>query len=175
MLNQDDEGFDWGKYIKEEKVGKKALVAEFKQSREERHARMYLSDVYDVYKEAKWANRWSVDKQCFVDLKGNPTVDPDKVDFEELVAAIPTVCVWCKGLKEIPNYRQKVDEGIKKVIYSSLEKKKTVEEIVDESQKMVEEVKKLIRKRRKKLLRNNGWLRKIRFKRRKKPRCQKLR
>ncbi|MFS7903784.1 hypothetical protein Hanom_Chr01g00028141 [Helianthus anomalus] len=91
--------------------------------------------------------RWSVDKECFVDPKGNPIVDPDKVDFEALVAAIPTVCVWCKGLEEIPNYRQKVDEGIKKVIYASLEKKKkTVEEIVDESQKMVEEVKKADKK-----------------------------
>ncbi|MFS8034140.1 hypothetical protein Hanom_Chr17g01577721 [Helianthus anomalus] len=106
---------------------------------------MYLSDVYKAFTEARRENRWSEEKECFVDPKGNPTVDPEKVDFEALVAAIPNVGVWCKGLEEIPNYRQKVDERIKKVIYASLEKKKKrrmVEEIVDESQKLVDEVKK---------------------------------
>ncbi|MFS8024137.1 hypothetical protein Hanom_Chr16g01459691 [Helianthus anomalus] len=93
--------------------------------------------------EAKWTNRWDAKRECFVDPQGNPTIDPDKVDFEVLVAALPTVGVWCKGLEEIPNYRQKVEEGIKKVTYASLEKKmKIVEEIVDESNKMVDEVKK---------------------------------
>ncbi|MFS7964081.1 hypothetical protein Hanom_Chr08g00746011 [Helianthus anomalus] len=106
---------------------------------------MYLSDVYKAYTEAKWANRWSEEKECFFDPKGNPTVDPYKVYFEALVAAIPTVGVWCKGLKEISNYRQKEDEGIKNVIYASLEKKKrkkkkTVEEIIDESKKLEEEI-----------------------------------
>ncbi|MFS7918051.1 hypothetical protein Hanom_Chr03g00196371 [Helianthus anomalus] len=68
-----------------------------------------------------------------------------EVDFEALVAAIPTVGIWCKSLEEIPRYREKVEEGIKKVLYASLEKKKkkkTIEEIVDESQKVVDEVKK---------------------------------
>ncbi|MFS8024362.1 hypothetical protein Hanom_Chr16g01462341 [Helianthus anomalus] len=97
---------------------------------------MYLSDVYKAFTEARRANRWSEEKECFVDI-------------EALVAAIPIVGVWCKRLEEISNYRQKIDEGIKKVIYATLEKKKkkkkkkkTVEEIVDESQKLVDEVKK---------------------------------
>ncbi|MFS7963228.1 putative transcription factor interactor and regulator CCHC(Zn) family [Helianthus anomalus] len=65
---QDDEGFNWNKYIKED--GElKALVAEFKQSREEKHARAYLSNVYDAFKEARQANRWSQEKECFVDPK----------------------------------------------------------------------------------------------------------
>ncbi|MFS7947810.1 hypothetical protein Hanom_Chr06g00552581 [Helianthus anomalus] len=60
-----------------------------------------------------------------------------------LFAAIPTVSVWWKGLEEIPRYKEKVEEGIKKVIYATLEKKKkTIEEIVDESEKLVKEVKK---------------------------------
>ncbi|MFS7998476.1 hypothetical protein Hanom_Chr12g01154261 [Helianthus anomalus] len=104
---------------------------------------MYLSDVYKAFTEARWANRWDAKRECFVDPKGNPIVDPDKVDFEALVAVIPTVGVWYKGLEEIPRYREKVEEDIKKVIYASLEKKKTVEEIVDESQKLVDEVKKV--------------------------------
>ncbi|MFS7935762.1 hypothetical protein Hanom_Chr05g00407361 [Helianthus anomalus] len=114
-----------------------------RQSREERHARMRLDDVYDAYKEATGAGRWSKEKECYVDPQGNPAIDHDKVDFEALVAATPTVGVWCKGLEEIPRYREKVEEDIKKVMYASLEKKKkTVEEIVDESEKLVNEVKK---------------------------------
>ncbi|MFS7919970.1 hypothetical protein Hanom_Chr03g00218851 [Helianthus anomalus] len=107
---------------------------------------MYLSDVYQAFTEARRASRWIFDKECFVDPKGNPIVDPDKVDFEALVAAIPTVGVWCKVLEEIPRYREEVEEGIRKVIYANLEKKKkkkkNVKEIVDESKKMVDEVKK---------------------------------
>ncbi|MFS7919971.1 hypothetical protein Hanom_Chr03g00218861 [Helianthus anomalus] len=108
---------------------------------------MYLSDVYQAFTEARRASRWIFDKECFVDPKGNLIVDPDKVDFEALVAAIPTVGVWCKVLEEIPRYREEVEEGIRKVIYANLEKKKkkkkkTVKEIVDESKKMVVEVKK---------------------------------
>ncbi|MFS8008758.1 hypothetical protein Hanom_Chr14g01276681 [Helianthus anomalus] len=113
---QDDEGFNWGKYIKDGRTEKWALVVEFKESREENHARAYLSEVYKAFIEAQRANRWSQEKECFVDPQGNPTVDPDKVDFEALVAVIPTVGVWCRGLEEILNYREKVEEGINKVI-----------------------------------------------------------
>ncbi|MFS7977161.1 hypothetical protein Hanom_Chr10g00900861 [Helianthus anomalus] len=111
------------------------MVAEIKQSREERHAHIRLDEVYDANKEETQAGRWSKEKECFVDPQGNPTVDPEKVDFKALVASIPTVSVWCKGLEKIPRYKEKVEEGIKKVIYASLEKKKkkTVEEIVDET------------------------------------------
>ncbi|MFS7977927.1 hypothetical protein Hanom_Chr10g00909721 [Helianthus anomalus] len=92
-----------------------AFVAEVKQSREVEHARAYLDKVYDAHKEARRANRWSREQKCYVDPKGNPKVDPDAVDFDALVAAIPTV-----GKK----------------------KKKTVKEIVAESQKLVKDEKK---------------------------------
>ncbi|XP_021979113.1 uncharacterized protein LOC110875224 [Helianthus annuus] len=100
------------------------LVAEIKQSREERHACLRLEEVYDAFKEARRENRWCEEKECFVDPQGNPIVDLDEVNLEALIAAVPTVRVWCKGLKEIPRYREKVEEGIRKVIYASLEKKK---------------------------------------------------
>ncbi|MFS7978642.1 hypothetical protein Hanom_Chr10g00917861 [Helianthus anomalus] len=140
------------------------MVAEIKQSREERHARIRLDEVYDAYKETTQAGRWSKENECFVDSQGNPTVDPEKVDFKGLVAAIPTVSVWCKGLEKIPRYKEMVEEGIKNVIYASLEKKKkkTVEEIVDESEKMVNE-------------KNSRRLRTFRINKQTKPRCQSLR
>ncbi|MFS7979099.1 hypothetical protein Hanom_Chr10g00923371 [Helianthus anomalus] len=82
-----DEGFDWGKYIKDERTKKQALVAEVKQSREVEHARAYLSGEYKKYREARWANRWDPDRECYVDPKGNPTVDPDEKLVDEVKKA----------------------------------------------------------------------------------------
>ncbi|MFS8024391.1 hypothetical protein Hanom_Chr16g01462671 [Helianthus anomalus] len=127
----------------DEKTEKRALVAKLKESREVEHAREYLSEEYKKYREERWANRWGAYRECDVDPEGNPTFDPDVVDFEALVVAIPTIGVWCRELKEIPHYREKVEEGINKVIYVSLEKKKILEELVDESKKMVNGVKKI--------------------------------
>ncbi|MFS7937750.1 hypothetical protein Hanom_Chr05g00431391 [Helianthus anomalus] len=62
---------------------------------------MYLSELYNVFIEAKRENIWDKERECLVDPQGNPTVDPQKVDFEALVAAIPTVGVWIKGLERI--------------------------------------------------------------------------
>ncbi|KAJ0604016.1 putative transcription factor interactor and regulator CCHC(Zn) family [Helianthus annuus] len=141
---QNDEGFNWNKYILKKKL---ALVAETRPSREERHARMELSKVHEIFMEASRENRWDAKRECFVDPQGNPAVDPQKVDFEALVAAIPTARVWDARLENNPNYRKEVEEGIRKVIYASVEKKKkTVEEIVDESQKMVTDLKKTTEK-----------------------------
>ncbi|MFS7997081.1 hypothetical protein Hanom_Chr12g01137551 [Helianthus anomalus] len=89
-------------------------MAVIKRSRKKEEARGYLDNVDDAYKEARQARRWDVEKECYVDPKGNPTVDPDEVDFEALVAAIPTVDVWCRGLREIPRYREKLEEQINK-------------------------------------------------------------
>ncbi|MFS8023504.1 hypothetical protein Hanom_Chr16g01452221 [Helianthus anomalus] len=49
--------------------------------------------------EAKDAKRWDNERKCYLDPKGNPTVDPDVVDFEALVAAIPTTGVFYSRIK----------------------------------------------------------------------------
>ncbi|MFS7929724.1 putative transcription factor interactor and regulator CCHC(Zn) family [Helianthus anomalus] len=121
---------------------------------------------------------WDKERECFVDPQGNPAVDPDKVDFKALVAAIRTVGVWCKGLEEIPKYREKVEEGIWNMIYDSLlkKKKKTVEEIVEDSQKLVNEVKQVDKKVEKAVNeKQQVCLKKIKIEKHKKPWCQKLR
>ncbi|MFS7912860.1 hypothetical protein Hanom_Chr02g00134841 [Helianthus anomalus] len=88
VVTQEDERFNWNKYIPKDKV---ALVAEVGPTREECQARMRLSAVYKVFMEAKDAKRRDNEKKCYLDSQGNSAVDPDVVDFEALVAAIPTV------------------------------------------------------------------------------------
>ncbi|KAJ0800720.1 putative transcription factor interactor and regulator CCHC(Zn) family [Helianthus annuus] len=88
----DDEWYDWSKHDKED--GKvKAMVAKIKKSREEIKDQGYLDSMYDAHKEARWSRRWDSEYECYVDPKGNPTVDPDEVDFEALVDVIPTESV----------------------------------------------------------------------------------
>ncbi|KAF5809780.1 putative transcription factor interactor and regulator CCHC(Zn) family [Helianthus annuus] len=138
IMIQEDEGFNWNKYIKKEE--KKALVVELRASREERHARMRLGEVYEIFMEAKHENRWDDERKCFLDPQGNPTIDPNVVDFKALVGAIPTAGVFYSKIKEDLKYEKEVEEGIRRVIYASMEKKKSVEEIVDESKKLKEEI-----------------------------------
>ncbi|MFS7904572.1 putative transcription factor interactor and regulator CCHC(Zn) family [Helianthus anomalus] len=86
IINKEDEGFNWNKYILKEKL---ALVAKIRPSRE-------------------GIMRGSV----FVDPQGNPAVDPKMVDFEALVAAIPTAGVWeSKILKDL-NYNTKLRRAL---------------------------------------------------------------
>ncbi|KAJ0957095.1 hypothetical protein HanPSC8_Chr01g0023231 [Helianthus annuus] len=137
VVTQEDEGFNWNKYIPKEKV---ALVAEVRPSREERHARMRSSEVYDVFQEEKNTKRWDDERKCYLVPQGNPIVDPKMVDFEALVAAIPTAGEFYSKIKEDKNYEEKVERHIKRVINVSVEKKKSVEKIIDESQKMKDEI-----------------------------------
>ncbi|MFS7894763.1 hypothetical protein Hanom_Chr09g00800521 [Helianthus anomalus] len=76
--------------------------------------------------EAKRADRWDDERKCFVDPQGNPTVDPDMVDSKALVAAIPTSGVFYRRIQEDPNYEKEMEEGLRRVIYASVKKKKSV-------------------------------------------------
>ncbi|MFS7963423.1 hypothetical protein Hanom_Chr08g00737861 [Helianthus anomalus] len=103
----DYEGYDWSKHSKEDGEVK-AMVAKIKKSREEIETQGYLDSMYDAHKEARQEKRWDSEYECYVDPKGNPTIDPNEVDFEALVAVIPTVDDWYRGLREIRNYREKL-------------------------------------------------------------------
>ncbi|MFS7939030.1 hypothetical protein Hanom_Chr05g00446851 [Helianthus anomalus] len=106
VVTQDDEGFNWNKYIPKEKV---ALVAKVRPTQEERHARMRLSEVYDVFMVAKGANRWDDERKGLLDPQGNPEVDLKVVDLKPLVTTIPAAGKFYSRIKEDKNYEKEVD------------------------------------------------------------------
>ncbi|MFS8024219.1 hypothetical protein Hanom_Chr16g01460651 [Helianthus anomalus] len=125
-----------------------ALVAEVRFSREEGIARRRLDEVYQAFKDVKQAKRWDDERKCYLNPQGNPTVDPMNVDFDALLAAIPTFVEFYSKIKVDKNLVEEVEKHIEKVINASLEKsketlKKNDEETIDESQKkMTENLKK---------------------------------
>ncbi|MFS7954290.1 hypothetical protein Hanom_Chr07g00628551 [Helianthus anomalus] len=96
---------------------------------------MRLSEVYDVFIEAKNYKRWDEERKFYLDPQENPAVDLKNVDFKALATAIPTAGEFYSKIKEDKNYEKEVEKRIKRVNNASVEKKKSVEEIIDESQK----------------------------------------
>ncbi|MFS7936318.1 hypothetical protein Hanom_Chr05g00414141 [Helianthus anomalus] len=47
--------------------------------------------MYMIFKEARDARRWDAERNCYMDKEGIPVVDPKTIDFEALIASIPTV------------------------------------------------------------------------------------
>ncbi|MFS7936143.1 hypothetical protein Hanom_Chr05g00411981 [Helianthus anomalus] len=88
-------------------------------------------------------------RNCYIDPYGNPTVDPKTVDFKALVAAIPTAGEYYTEIKEDESYQEEVEKRIRKVIYVSFDKpieilKKNIEETIAENQKRMDETLKMI-------------------------------
>ncbi|MFS8001443.1 hypothetical protein Hanom_Chr13g01190441 [Helianthus anomalus] len=93
---RDDEGFDWSELLPEEDVvgyGFIAKIVLFKDTRteEEKYAyrKMLAQNMkdknYRAWKEAKSANRWDVDRECYLDPKGNIIVEPSTPVVETLI------------------------------------------------------------------------------------------
>ncbi|MFS8006774.1 hypothetical protein Hanom_Chr14g01253111 [Helianthus anomalus] len=85
VVTQEDEGFNWNKYIPNEGS---ALVAEIRWSREQHKAHERLNEVCTTFREAKHAERCDDERKCYLDPQGNSAVDPKMVDFDALVASI---------------------------------------------------------------------------------------
>ncbi|MFS8002215.1 hypothetical protein Hanom_Chr13g01199471 [Helianthus anomalus] len=142
---QDDEGFNWNKYIPKEKS---VWVANIRWTRQEQIACERINELYDPFDEAKKANKLDEERECFLDSQGNPVVDPKKVDFDALVVVIPTAGELCSMRKAEKDYEEKLEKRIKEVMYASLEKvteikkkkKKKEEETIDEKVEKVTEM-----------------------------------
>ncbi|MFS8001436.1 hypothetical protein Hanom_Chr13g01190371 [Helianthus anomalus] len=92
----DDEGFDWSELLPEEDAvgyGFMAKIEPFKDTRtkEEKYAyrKMLAQNMkdknYRAWKEAKRANRWDADQECYLDPKGNIIVEPSTLVVETLI------------------------------------------------------------------------------------------
>ncbi|MFS7946708.1 hypothetical protein Hanom_Chr06g00539491 [Helianthus anomalus] len=107
-------------------------------------ARYELRQLSAPFDEAERANRWDPERECYLDPQGNPLVDPEKVDFNALLAVIPTCGDFYTRRVIEKDYDENLDKRIKELFYSSLTKvmelKKKKEEVVE---KIVEEVKKI--------------------------------
>ncbi|MFS7946565.1 hypothetical protein Hanom_Chr06g00537831 [Helianthus anomalus] len=165
-LIQEDEGFNWDKYIPREKV----LVAEVDNRWQRDFARHEIIKFYDHFEEAQIANRWDAERDCFLDPQGNPMVDPKKVDFNAATAVFPTYQTFYTRRSLERYYEANLYKHLNEVFYASLPKvmdlKKKKEEDVE---KLVEEMKKTARKADE----NQQKTMKIRSRRRqKKLRCQ---
>ncbi|KAM0041265.1 hypothetical protein Hdeb2414_s0011g00364331 [Helianthus debilis subsp. tardiflorus] len=95
----DDEGFNWSELLPEEDAVGYAFMTKivpFKDTRTEEvkytnrkvSAQFMKNRMYQTWKEAKTANRWDVDRECYLDPKGNIAVDPDSVRVETLTEQI---------------------------------------------------------------------------------------
>ncbi|MFS7978799.1 hypothetical protein Hanom_Chr10g00919681 [Helianthus anomalus] len=93
---------------------KSVLVAEVKWTRQERIARERVNELYDPFNEAKKAKRWDDERECFLEPQGNPVVDPKKVDFDALVAVIPTAGEFYSMRKAEKDYEENLEKCIKK-------------------------------------------------------------
>ncbi|KAJ0715659.1 putative transcription factor interactor and regulator CCHC(Zn) family [Helianthus annuus] len=142
VVTQEDDGFNWNKYISNEKV---ALVAEVRWSREERIARRRLDATYEVFKEAKDAKRWDLQRKCFLDIEGNPVTDPKTVDFAALVATIPTVAEYYSVKKHVEENvdmnKEMTAENLKKMSDKPMMAKQTEVETQTESTESSNQVK----------------------------------
>ncbi|MFS8023709.1 hypothetical protein Hanom_Chr16g01454631 [Helianthus anomalus] len=85
---QEDEGFNWDKYIPREHH---ALVAEVEDDKRWQidYARLEIDKLYAPFKGEKRAKRWDAERECYLDPQGNPVVDRKKVDFNAVTALFP--------------------------------------------------------------------------------------
>ncbi|MFS7962823.1 hypothetical protein Hanom_Chr08g00731021 [Helianthus anomalus] len=119
VVTQEDEDFNWNKYIPKEG---NVLVAEIRWSREQRRARERLNGVSTVFKEANQAKRWDDEKKCYLDPQGNSAMDSKMVDFDALIAPIPTAGEYYSKIKEDKNYVEQVEKRIHKSDFCELRK-----------------------------------------------------
>ncbi|KAM0049485.1 putative transcription factor interactor and regulator CCHC(Zn) family [Helianthus debilis subsp. tardiflorus] len=95
----DDEGFDWSELLPEEDAVGYAFmkkIVPFKDTRTEEvkytnrkvTVQFMKTRIYQTWKEAKRANRWDPDRECYLDPKGNIAVDQVSVSVETLTEQI---------------------------------------------------------------------------------------
>ncbi|KAF5786583.1 putative transcription factor interactor and regulator CCHC(Zn) family [Helianthus annuus] len=138
----DDEGYDWSKEVlpKEDAVGYAFMAKNepipWKDNRTEEQKYRYRKMVAEnkiirlsgVYLEAKRANRWDPDRECYLDKYGNIAIDDKTLDIEAII----------KEYKEEDEYWQHKWWGTptSKMIEEEKEEKEKKEGEIDEVKKI---------------------------------------
>ncbi|KAM0043739.1 putative transcription factor interactor and regulator CCHC(Zn) family [Helianthus debilis subsp. tardiflorus] len=94
----DDEGYDWSELLPEEDVVGYAFMAKsepvpWKDNRTEEQkyghrkqiAMNKMIRISGIYLEAKRANRWDPDRECYLDPQGNIAIDHNTLDLETII------------------------------------------------------------------------------------------
>ncbi|MFS7945315.1 hypothetical protein Hanom_Chr06g00522851 [Helianthus anomalus] len=143
---QDDEGFDWSEFVPEEDAVSYAFMAttepaalESTYNREKALAQRQKKKIYDAYKEAKKAKRWDLDRECYLDPKGNICIDPSTIDVETLMKAIPPVEEQIKIDAAKRAEKERLKHESRERWLKSLEPKKVDEGIIDTEKEITAE------------------------------------
>ncbi|KAJ0851761.1 putative transcription factor interactor and regulator CCHC(Zn) family [Helianthus annuus] len=99
----DDEGYDWSKEVlpEEDAVGYAFMANDdepipWKEDRTEEQKYCYRKMIAEnrilkisrIYREAKRANRWDPDRECYLDRYGNIAIDDSTLDMEAIIKEI---------------------------------------------------------------------------------------
>ncbi|XP_021986066.2 trichohyalin-like [Helianthus annuus] len=141
----DDEGYDWSKeFLPEEDAVGYAFVADADPDRlwKADYARWEIGKLDEPFKEAQRAKRWNEELECYMDPRGNPVVDPSKVDLKAVTNLLPRQATFntrrLYNKEYFPDLEKKIREVCEESLPKMVEMKKRKEE---ELKKMIKEVK----------------------------------
>ncbi|XP_022026823.1 myosin-2 heavy chain, non muscle-like [Helianthus annuus] len=135
---QDDESFDWSEFLPEDDAVGYAFMAKvepYKDTRTEEQKYTYRKMIaqtmkdsnYRAWKEAKRANRWDPDRECYLDPKGNIIAEPSTPVVETLI----------ESLKQEDEQRER--DAAKKAEEEELKSRKFDDGIIDTTKEMTAE------------------------------------
>ncbi|XP_021986299.1 uncharacterized protein LOC110882630 [Helianthus annuus] len=134
----DDEGYDWSQDLPEEDAVGYAFVTNVDHDRWWKidYARWEIEKFRESFKEAQRAKRWNDELECYTDPRGNPVVDPSKVDFEAVTNFLPSQATFNTRRLSDKEYLPDLVSKIKEVCEASLPKSRR---LIEEEQKEEEE------------------------------------
>ncbi|KAM0014135.1 hypothetical protein Hdeb2414_s0037g00732211 [Helianthus debilis subsp. tardiflorus] len=169
VVIQDDEGFDWSKFLPEEDfVGytftaqvkiestnkHSAFVAEIKEKtteeilkekteRERFFADCRIQKMHEEFEDAKFYGRYDKKRECYINKNGDLVVRRREVVYNDVLAVIPLSGEYYLNVEKDRNYLKMLDKIIQDVMTASLKRRdeKNVDELVDDFKKVAEKEK----------------------------------
>ncbi|MFS7937639.1 hypothetical protein Hanom_Chr05g00429971 [Helianthus anomalus] len=128
MIIQDDEWFNWSKYIKDDGS---ALIAEVKERtkeeilqektyREKCFGDYRIEEMQKEYEEARSYRRQTKKRECYVNHKGDLVVHSSQVVYNDVLAVIPLSNEYYSKIVKDKDYLKKLDKIIRDIMTASL-------------------------------------------------------